>query len=148
MTLRLDYQALTAGGMKALGAVYAYVGGCGLPKDLVDLVYLRVSQINGCSYCVDSHSHDLLRAGTPPRKLMLLSVWREAGSQFSDRERSALAWAEAVTQLADGHVSDETFTVVRAQFSEKEVSDLTVAIGLINSYNRFAMSFRRSPPPE
>ncbi len=143
--MRLDYQHLAAGGMKALGGVYVYVGACGLPKELIDLVYLRASQLNGCSYCIDSHSRDLLAAGVCAQKLMLVSVWHEAGTLFSERERAALAWAEAVTLVADTHVPDDAFAAVRAKFSEKEVADLTIAIGLINTYNRIAISFRRGP---
>lgn len=143
--MRLDYQQLAASGMKAFGGVYMYVVGCGLPKELVDLIYLRTSQINGCAYCIDSHSHDLLKAGVAASKLMLVSAWHEAGAIFSDRERAALAWAEAVTLVAGTHVPDEAFAAVRAQFSEKEVADLTIAIGLINAYNRIAISFRRGP---
>jgi AhpD family alkylhydroperoxidase len=143
--MRLDYQKLAPGGMKAFGGVYMYVAGCGLPKELVDLVYLRASQINGCAYCIDSHTHDLLAAGVEASKLMLTSVWREAGAVFSERECAALAWTEAVTLVATSHVPDDVFTAVRSQFSEKEVADLTVAIGLINAYNRIAISFRRGP---
>ena len=148
--MRLDYQHLAANGMKAFGGVYMYVGGCGLPKALVDLAYLRASQINGCAYCIDSHSHDLLAAGVPAGKLMLASAWREAGDIFSDSEQAALAWTEAVTVLAGTGVagtgvSDEVFAIVSAQFTEQEVADLTVAIGLINAYNRIAISFRRGP---
>ena len=147
MTDRLDYPTLAAGGMKALGGVHVYIAGCGLPKTLVDLVYLRVSQINGCAYCIDSHAHDLLAAGFAVSKLMLVPAWHEAGAIFDDRERAALAWAESVTLIAKTHVPDEAFTAVRTQFSEKEVADLTIAIGLINAYNRIAVSFRREPAP-
>jgi AhpD family alkylhydroperoxidase len=143
--MRLDYQKIATAGMKALGGVYVYVKGCGLPKTLIDLVYLRASQINGCAYCVDSHSHDLLDASVPARKLMLVPAWQEAGDVFSDRERAALAWTEAVTLVAETRVPDEAYQAVRTQFSEKEMIDLTIAIGLINSYNRIAISFRRGP---
>lgn len=143
--MRLDYLHLVPAGMKAFGGVYVYVSACGLPKELVDLVYLRASLINGCSYCIDSHSRDLLAAGVPIRKLALISAWREAGATFTDRERAALAWTEAVTLVAETHVADDVFAVVREQFSEKEVSDLTIAISLINAYNRIAISFRRGP---
>lgn len=143
--MRLDYQHLAANGMKAFGGVYMYVGGCGLPKSLVDLAYLRASQINGCAYCIDSHSHDLLVAGVPASKLLLISAWREAGDVFSDRERAALAWTEAVTLIAGTGVRDDVFAVVSAQFTEQEIADLTLAIGLINAYTRIAISFRRGP---
>jgi AhpD family alkylhydroperoxidase len=143
--MRLDYQEIAPGGMKAFGGVYVYVSGCGLPKEVVDLAYLRASQINGCAYCIDSHSRDLLSAGVAAGKLMLVSAWREAGSTFSDRERAVLAWTEAVTLVADTHVPDAAFAGVREHLSAKEVADLTIAIGLINAYNRVAISFRRGP---
>ncbi|MDX6320123.1 MAG: hypothetical protein QOD35_3523 [Nocardioidaceae bacterium] len=145
--MRANYQQIAAAGMKALGGVYGYVRDCGLPKQLVDLVYLRASQINGCAYCMASHTTDLIDTGVPVRKLMLVSAWQETGDMFSERERAALAWTEEVTLVAETHVADEAFTAVRAHFSEKEVADLTIAISLINSYNRIAISFRRGPEP-
>jgi AhpD family alkylhydroperoxidase len=145
MSQRLPYETLAQDGLKALGAVYLYVAKCGLPKPLIDLVYLRASQINGCTYCIDTHSHDALKDGASVEKLMLVSAWREAGAYFSDRERAALAWTETVTRVADTAVPDADFAAARAQFSEKELADLTIAIGLINLYNRIGVSFRRGP---
>ncbi|NEU12116.1 carboxymuconolactone decarboxylase family protein [Methylobacterium sp. BTF04] len=145
MSQRLDYQSRSPAGMKALGEVYAYVAGCGLEKPLMDLVYLRASQINGCTYCIDTHAKDLLGAGTPARKLLLLSSWREASPWFTPREQAALSWTEAVTEVATSHVPDAAFQAARTQFDEKEMADLTIGIGLINTYNRIAISFRRSP---
>jgi AhpD family alkylhydroperoxidase len=100
MTQRMDYNAATPAGMKALGGVYGHVMQCGLPKVLVDLVYLRVSQINGCAYCIDMHSRDLLAEGVKIEKLVLVPAWREAGALFDASERAALAWAESVTLVA------------------------------------------------
>ena len=91
--MRLPYDTLAADGMKALGGVYAYVGRCGLEKPLVDLAYLRASQINGCAFCIDAHTHDAIAEGATVEKLMLVSAWREAGSYFTARERAALEWA-------------------------------------------------------
>lgn len=145
--MRADYMTLSAAGMRAFGGVHLYVSNCGLSKELVDLVYLRSSQINGCAYCIDSHSRDLLAAGVSAGKLMLVSAWHEAGDVFSKQERAALAWTGSVTLIAQSHASDEAFAAVRACFSEKEVADLTIAIGLINAYNRIAISFRRGPEP-
>jgi AhpD family alkylhydroperoxidase len=147
MTQRSAYQTHAAGGMKALGGVYGYVLTSGLPKPLMDLVYLRASQINGCSYCMDLHSHDALAEGASVQKLMLVSAWREAAAYFSDRERVALAWTESVTRVADTHVPDEDYAAAAAQFTEKELADLTLGIGLINAYNRMAIAFRRPPDP-
>lgn len=145
MPLRSAYQTLAADGMKALGAVYGYVLKSGLEKPLVDLAFLRASQVNGCAYCVDLHTHDALKDGMAVEKLMLVSAWREAGAYFSDRERAALAWAESVTNVASTHVPEADYAAARAQFSEKELADLTLAVGLINAYNRMAIAFRRPP---
>ena len=145
MTLRLDYQKLAPAGMRAVGGVYMYVANAGLPKTLVDLVYLRCSQINGCAYCIDSHSRDLLKEGVPAAKLMLLTAWRESGEVFAAQERAALAWAEALTLVSQTHAPDADYEAVSAVFAPKEVADLTLAIGLINVYNRVAIGFRRGP---
>lgn len=145
MTQRLDYTSVSPAGMKALGGVYAHVGQSGLAKSLVDLVYLRISQINGCAYCIDMHSRDLLKGGLAVEKLVLVPAWREAPSLFSEQERAALAWAETVTRVADTSVPDAEFAAASAQFSEKELADLTIAIGLMNAYNRMAISFRAVP---
>jgi AhpD family alkylhydroperoxidase len=143
--MRLDYTKASPGGVKAFGGVYGYVMQSGLEDVLVDLVYLRVSQINGCAYCLDTHTRDLIKKGVTPAKLALVQAWYEAGALFSDRERAALAWAESVTRVADTHVPDEDFRRAAATFSEKELADLTMAISLMNAYNRLAISFRRPP---
>jgi AhpD family alkylhydroperoxidase len=143
--MRLDYTKASPGGVKAFGGVYAYVAQSGLEDVLVDLVYLRVSQINGCAYCLDMHTLDLIKKGVAPAKLALVQAWHESGSLFSDREKAALAWAESVTRVADTHVPEDDFNLAAAAFSEKELADLTMAICLMNAYNRLAISFRRPP---
>ena len=145
MTQRMDYNAATPAGVKALGGVYRHIMQSGLPKTLVDLVYLRVSQINGCAYCIDMHSRDLLKAGLPVEHLVLVPVWREAGSIFDEQERAALAWAEVVTRLGDRGVPDSAFEAAAAVFGGKQLADLTIAIGLMSAYNRMAISFRATP---
>jgi AhpD family alkylhydroperoxidase len=145
MTQRLDYNAASPAGMKALGGVYGYIMQSGLPKTLVDIVYLRVSQINGCAYCIDMHSRDLLKEGVTIETLVLVPAWREAGRLFSARERAALAWAETVTRVTDTAVPDDAFAEVSQEFDGKELADLTIAIGLMNTFNRLAISFRATP---
>jgi AhpD family alkylhydroperoxidase len=145
MTKRLDYAAISPEGMKAMAGVHSYVGHCGLSKALVELVYLRASQINGCAYCIDLHTRALLKEGVSVEKLMLVSVWREAGALFDERERAALAWSESVTRIAETGAPDEEFAALSAQFTQKEVVDLTLAISLMNAYNRIAISFRAPP---
>src|ERR1700742_885970 len=136
MSNRLDYAKASPEGFKALGGVYFSIQKSGLPKKLVYLVYLRVSQINGCAYCIDMHSRDLLRFGVPVDKLVLVPVWREAGEIFSIRERAALAWAETVTCVAETGVPDADYESVASDFNEKELADLTYAVGLMNIFNR------------
>jgi AhpD family alkylhydroperoxidase len=145
MTQRLAYATIAAEGMKAFGGVHAYVGHSGLPKSLIDLVYLRVSLINGCAYCIDMHSRDLIKGGMAVDKLVLVPVWHESGAVFSERERAALEWAETVTLVADTHVPDAAYEKAAAHFGEKELADLTMAIALMNAYNRLAISFRTPP---
>jgi AhpD family alkylhydroperoxidase len=145
MSERMDYMTVVPGGVKALGGVYGYVAQCGLPRQLVDLVNLRVSLINGCAYCIDLHSRDLLKGGLAVEKLVLVPIWHEAGELFDARERAALAWAETVTRVADTAVPDDAYRAAAEVFSDKELGDLTIAIGLMNVYNRLAISFRKTP---
>ncbi|MGF7156008.1 carboxymuconolactone decarboxylase family protein [Novosphingobium gossypii] len=143
--MRIDYTKVAPVGVKALGGVYGYVMQSGLDEVLVELAYLRVSQINGCAYCINLHTCDLTRRGVPYSKLALVQAWREAGNLFDDVERAALQWAESVTRVAETGIPDEDFAAVSAVFSEKEVADLTIAIGLMNTFNRVAIAMRRPP---
>ena len=145
MSNRIDYAKASPTGFKAFGGVYAYLQNCGLPKELINLVFLRISQINGCAYCIDMHSRDLLKHGLAVDKLVLVPAWREAGDLFTPRERSALAWAETVTRVAETGVPDADYEAAASEFSDKELADLTYAIGLMNAFNRFGISFRSIP---
>ena len=145
MTKRLDYNQIAPAGVKAIGGVYGYVMQSKLPAVLVNLVYLRVSQINNCAYCLDMHTRDLLKQGQKIEKLALVQAWREGGGFFDERERAALAWAETVTRVADTGVPDEAYEAARAVFEERELVDLTIAISLMNAYNRMGISFRNTP---
>ena len=144
MTQRMDYNAASPAGVRALDSVYSHIMQSGLPKALVDLVFLRVSQINGCAFCIDMHSHELLKEGITVEKLVLVPAWREGGALFDDTERAALAWAETVTRVAETGVPDAEYEAA-AVFDRKQLADLTIAIGLINAYNRVAISFRTTP---
>ena len=145
MTQRMDYNAATPAGVKALGAVYGHIRQSGLPKTLIDLVYLRISQINACAYCIDMHSRDLLKDGVTVEKLVLVPAWREGGKLFDETERAALAWAETVTRIAETGVPDADYEAAAGVFDQKQLADLTIAIGLMNAYNRLAISFRNTP---
>lgn len=145
MSHRIDYAKVSPEVYKAFGGVHVAVQKTGLPKELVDLVYLRVSQINGCAYCIDMHSRDLLKAGLAVDKLVLVPVWHDAGAVFSARERAALAWAETVTRVAETGVPDADYEPAVAEFGEKGLVDLTYAISLMNAFNRFGVTFRATP---
>lgn len=143
--MRLNHAQESPEGIKALGAVHDYVAASGLSPALINLVYLRVSQINGCAYCINLHSRDLLKAGMDLEKLVLVPVWKDAGQLFTSTERAALAWAENVADVATTRVPDHAYSDAVAVFGEKGLSDLTIAIGLIGAYNRLSISFRIEP---
>jgi AhpD family alkylhydroperoxidase len=121
--------------------IEAYVRGSGVEQSLLELVKTRVSQINGCAYCLDMHTKDARAANETEQRLYLLPAWREAPF-YSQRERAALAWAEVLTQISTDDVSDELYADVRRHFDEKTLVDLTLAIIGINGWNRPAISFR------
>lgn len=145
MSKRIDYNQIAPAGVKALGGVYGYLTQSRLSAKLIELVYLRTSQINNCAYCLDMHTRELLKKGEKIEKLALLQAWREAGELFDERERAALAWAETVTRVEHTGVPDEAYQGARAVFGEHELVDLTIAISLMNAYNRMAISFRATP---
>jgi AhpD family alkylhydroperoxidase len=144
MQQRLDYTKASPEGYKALGAVHRYIAKCGLEEQLIHLVYLRVSQINGCAYCVDLHTRDARAAGVAERKLHNVVTWHEAPF-FTPRERAAFTWAESLTLIAETKAPDADYDAVRQHFDEKELADLTYAISLMNAFNRLAIGFRRTP---
>lgn len=143
--MRIDYNKVAPAGIKALGGVYGYLTQCGFPATLIELVYLRISQINGCAYCLDMHARSLQKMGVGIEKLALLQAWREAEVLFDAEECAALAWAETVTRVAETAIPDDAYEAARAVFSEKQLVDLTIAIGLMNTYNRLAIGFRNPP---
>ena len=142
MEARIDWKSVSAGAVEAIGKLSEYVRASGLEESLIDLVDLRASQINGCAYCVDMHTKDARARGETEQRLYAVAAWRDAPF-FTPRERAALAWTEAVTRIADKEISDELYEEARRHFGEKELVDLTVAVLLINGYNRLNISFRR-----
>ena len=142
---RLNFQAAAPDLLKAVSALSKAVDGCGLEKSLLHLVKLRASQINGCSYCVDLHSREARHDGETEQRLYLVAAWKES-PLFSERERAALAWTETVTRIADAGVSDPLYQEMLRHFSEEELVKLTVAIGMINTWNRLSVSFRNIHP--
>lgn len=133
----MEAQPATAKAMMALeGAVLKG----SIEKPLAELIRMRVSQMNGCAYCMDMHSHDMIKAGENPQRIFVLSGWRDS-PVFSDRERAALAWAEALTTLPSGHPEASVHEALDAQFSDAEKVELTLLIVTINGWNRFGVGF-------
>lgn len=137
---RLDYTAASPKALQAMLHLSGHAHKAGLGADLIELLSLRASQINGCGFCIDMHTKELRAAGVSEQKLYLLGVWRET-SLYTPRERAALAWTEAVTTLKDGVVPEETYREVLAEFGEAGIADLTVAIVAINGWNRLNIAF-------
>lgn len=139
---RLNWQEIAPDGAKALFGIHHYVTKkTNLPEELVHLVFLRVSQINGCAYCIDLHSRDL-RKTMSVDKITLVPVWSEVPQLFSDQERAALAWAEEVTLVSETHASDEAYAAASAAFEPKDLVDLTITIAAMNAFNRLGAPFR------
>jgi AhpD family alkylhydroperoxidase len=139
MTQRINLYEKGQGAMKAVYSLAVYLAKSPVEESLLNLIYFRVSQVNGCAYCLDMHSKDLRARGESEQRLYVLDAWREAPF-YTERERAALAWAEALTKLT-GPVPDEIYEAARQQFSEQELIDLTVAVITINSYNRINLAF-------
>ena len=144
MQSRFNYANAAPGVYDAMEGLEKYVEQCGLEKSLMLLVQLRASQINGCAYCLDMHWKDLRAIGESEQRLYSLDAWRECPF-YNDRERAALAWAEAVTSIAQEHAPDVVYEQVRSHFSEKELSDLTLAVAAINAWNRLLIAARTVP---
>jgi len=140
MKQRINAYEKGKGALQALYGLGIYLSKSPVEKSLLNLVYYRVSQINGCAYCLDMHSKDLRAAGETEQRLYVLDAWRET-SLYSERERAALAWAEAVTKITNGQVSDDVYEEAAGQFSEQELIDLTLAVTTINTYNRLNIAF-------
>jgi AhpD family alkylhydroperoxidase len=144
MNARLDFRKASPQADKAMMALHGFVRNCGLDHGLLELVKLRASQLNGCAHCIDMHAKELRADGESEQRIYLLDAWRES-PQYSERERAALAWTEAVTLVTDGHVPDEVYETARAQFSDEELVNLTMALVAINGANRLNIAFRTVP---
>jgi len=148
MEARLNFQKAGPDSIRALQGLEKQIAKSGLDKPLIALVRLRASQINGCAYGIDLHTRDARKAGETERRLSMLVAWRDtppSGSFFSDRERAALEWTEAVTRIAETHVPDTVWNRVKPHFTPEELVDLTLLVSTVNTWNRFAISFRKTP---
>jgi AhpD family alkylhydroperoxidase len=138
---RFDYTKADPAALKAVYGLEAYIKQSKLERSLVTLMKVRASQINGCAYCIDMHTKDARAEGETEQRLYLLNAWREAPF-YNDRERAALEWTEAVTLVSQTHVPDNVFEIVRKQFTDQEIVDLTMVVVAINTWNRLLISFR------
>lgn len=144
MTQRLDYRSLSPDGVKGLFAAQPYLIKA-LPRPFLDMIWIRVSQINGCAYCVDLHVKDALQHAAAERKLHHIAIWWES-PLFDETERAALAYAEAVTRLEHQRVAEDVYQAAKAQFDERSLTDLTIAIVAMNAWNRLAIAMRKGAP--
>ena len=145
MKARINFFTASPDTMKAMFGTSEVIENTGLDHRLLELIKIRASQINGCAFCLHMHARDARAAGVPNEVLDTVSGWREA-PWFSERERAALAWTECLTRLGEDHRDDEAeYDQLAAHFSEKERTDLTYAIGVINMWNRFNVGFRHEP---
>jgi AhpD family alkylhydroperoxidase len=141
MEQRINPYEKGQGAFKAMFGLGIYLSKSPVERSLLNLVYFRVSQINGCAYCLDMHSKDLRLEGETEQRLYMMNAWRES-PVYTDRERAALAWAESVTLVSEGNVPNEVYEEATSQFSDEELIDLTLAVITINAYNRVNIAFR------
>ena len=144
MEARFNLMKAAPGAYVAMLGLEHYLQECELEQPLLHLIKLRASQINGCAYCLDMHWKDLQVSGEKEQRMYSLDAWRGC-PYYTERERAALAWTEAVTLITKDHAPDAVYEEVRAQFSEKEICDLTLAVAAINAWNRLAISSRTVP---
>ncbi|HEY4382281.1 MAG TPA: carboxymuconolactone decarboxylase family protein [Acidobacteriaceae bacterium] len=144
MKARFEIGKLSAEGYKGLLEVERYLKGCGIEENILHLVKLRASQINGCAFCLDKHWKDLRAMDETEQRLYSLDAWRE-NEIYNQRERAALAWCEAMTKITEGHVPDSVYDEMTQVFNEKEIADLTLIVGMINNWNQLAVASRMVP---
>jgi AhpD family alkylhydroperoxidase len=144
MQTRLDFAAADKETYRVMAAVETHIAKGTLDHLLKEMVRLRASQINGCAFCLDMHVAEARKAGESERRLATVSAWRETPF-FTDKERAALEWTESLTLVADSRVPDAVWEAVRPHFSDAELIELTLLITSINSWNRFAVAFRKMP---
>ena len=144
MKARLELTAAPAGAMEAMRTMEKYIRTCGIESKLLELIKIRASQINGCSYCIDMHTKDARAHGETEQRIYALNAWRETPF-FTDKERAALAWTESVTLVSETQVPDDVYELMQKNFDEKELINITMAVVTINSWNRLAISFRSVP---
>lgn len=146
MTKRLNYLTQKNDGIEGLVAIEAWLANNFDPK-LLDLVKVRVSQMNGCAYCLHMHRRDAIKRGETDDRLLLLDAWRES-DLYTDREKAALAWAESLTKISDSHAPDSDYEKAKDAFSDDELLALSIGVAMINAWNRLAIGFRLHHPAD
>lgn len=146
MKQRLNWMGRKNEGVDAMSAVEAWLHKSLDPK-LLALVKIRASQINGCAFCLHMHSEEARKLGEDDSRLLLLNAWRES-AMYTERERAALAWTEALTRIADTHAPDDVYETARGVFSEDDLIVLSIAVAMINAWNRLAIGFRAQHPAD
>lgn len=146
MHARLDFRAASPAAFAAMLQLNAAVHACGLAPALLELVKLRVSQLNGCAFCIELHAAAARRAGIDAPRLQQLGRWRES-ALYGDAERAALRWAERLTRLSGDEVSDVDYDRVRMQFDETQIAHLSLAVAEINAWNRLMLAARMPAQP-
>jgi AhpD family alkylhydroperoxidase len=144
--MRLNYSAISPEPYKALAGVNAALLRAGLDRRLMDLLFLRISQINGCSYCVDKHARDLRAEGETNERIDGLAGWRES-PYFTEPEKAALEWAEALTHVDTTHAPDAAYAPLAQHFDDKTIANITYAVALMSAWNRIAIGFQQAPAP-
>lgn len=144
MKQRLNYAEVAPDALTAMLGLEKYMVASGLEHSLYELIKTRASQINGCAYCLDMHTKDARKAGETEQRLYALNAWRETPF-YTERERAALEWTEALTLISENDVPDLLYNTVHKHFNEKEMVALTMAVIVINGWNRLAISFHTVP---
>lgn len=144
MSNRIDYKNVAKEGYKQFLRVHQYISDCGLTDSILHIVYLRVSQLNGCAFCVDMHYKDSVSCGVDSRKINCVVAWRDSPF-FSSKERAALSWAESLTFISETGAPSDVYQEVVKEFNEKELADLSYAIALMNAFNRLSIGFKVQP---
>jgi len=146
MTQRLSFMTKKNAGIDGLMAVEGWIAKSFDPK-LMTLIKLRVSQMNGCAYCLHMHRHEALKLGEAEDRMLLLDAWHES-QLYTPRERAALAWAESLTRIAKTHAPDAVYEEARSVFSEDELLALSIGVAMINAWNRLAIGYRQQHPAD
>ena len=146
MNKRINFNIVQPGAYDAMEALDKFVDESSIEKIHREFIKIRASQINGCAYCVDAHSHDALKLGESLQRILLVSAWREAGNIFSEEERILFKMTEEITLISQHGLADETYTRAIEVFGEEKTAQIIMAIVTINAWNRIGVATELRPP--